>query len=158
MYLECCGLTLIVLHPVYACMIHKCASVLLVKCIFPFVCWSPTPHHLDKAWQQDDFAESNPCYEDARVLSKWFVGSGSGWAWLVVKADGSLAITSTPNQDNPLQVCQTIYPLINSPLKTCSIMAGLEWPCICQASTVVLKLDPVANISHNRKNNQKMKS
>lgn len=26
---------------------------------------------------------------------------GSGWAWLVVKADGALAITSTPNQDNP---------------------------------------------------------
>jgi len=27
---------------------------------------------------------------------------GSGWVWLVVKADGQLAITSTPNQDNPL--------------------------------------------------------
>jgi superoxide dismutase, Fe-Mn family len=27
---------------------------------------------------------------------------GSGWAWLVKKADGSVAITSTPNQDNPL--------------------------------------------------------
>lgn len=27
---------------------------------------------------------------------------GSGWAWLVVKADGSLAVTSTPNQDSPL--------------------------------------------------------
>lgn len=27
---------------------------------------------------------------------------GSGWAWLVVKADGSLAVTSTPNQDNPV--------------------------------------------------------
>jgi len=27
---------------------------------------------------------------------------GSGWAWLIVKADGALAITSTPNQDNPL--------------------------------------------------------
>lgn len=27
---------------------------------------------------------------------------GSGWAWLVVKVDGSLAVTSTPNQDNPL--------------------------------------------------------
>jgi Fe-Mn family superoxide dismutase len=26
---------------------------------------------------------------------------GSGWAWLVVKADGTLAVTSTPNQDNP---------------------------------------------------------
>lgn len=27
---------------------------------------------------------------------------GSGWAWLIVKADGSLAVTSTPNQDNPV--------------------------------------------------------
>ncbi|CAM9851498.1 unnamed protein product [Phaeothamnion confervicola] len=27
---------------------------------------------------------------------------GSGWAWLGVAADGKLAITSTPNQDNPL--------------------------------------------------------
>jgi Fe-Mn family superoxide dismutase len=27
---------------------------------------------------------------------------GSGWAWLVAKADGSVAVTSTPNQDNPL--------------------------------------------------------
>ena len=27
---------------------------------------------------------------------------GSGWAWLIVNAEGKLAITSTPNQDNPL--------------------------------------------------------
>ncbi|MDF1575692.1 MAG: superoxide dismutase [Bacteroidales bacterium] len=27
---------------------------------------------------------------------------GSGWAWLVKKADGSLEVSSTPNQDNPL--------------------------------------------------------
>ena len=27
---------------------------------------------------------------------------GSGWAWLIVDADGELKVTSTPNQDNPL--------------------------------------------------------
>lgn len=27
---------------------------------------------------------------------------GSGWAWLIVTADRSLSITSTPNQDSPL--------------------------------------------------------
>lgn len=27
---------------------------------------------------------------------------GSGWVWLIVGQDGRLAITSTPNQDNPL--------------------------------------------------------
>ena len=27
---------------------------------------------------------------------------GSGWAWLIVDGSGDLAITSTPNQDNPL--------------------------------------------------------
>ncbi len=32
---------------------------------------------------------------------------GSGWAWVFVKADGSLAICSTPNQDNPLMDVET---------------------------------------------------
>ena len=27
---------------------------------------------------------------------------GSGWAWLVMNKDGTLAVTSTPNQDSPL--------------------------------------------------------
>ena len=27
---------------------------------------------------------------------------GSGWVWLIIKKDGKLEITSTPNQDNPL--------------------------------------------------------
>jgi Fe-Mn family superoxide dismutase len=42
----------------------------------------------------DDFKKA---FADAGV--KRF---GSGWAWLVKKSDGKLAITSTPNQDNPL--------------------------------------------------------
>lgn len=29
---------------------------------------------------------------------------GSGWAWLVVRSDGSLVVTNTPNQDNPLML------------------------------------------------------
>jgi superoxide dismutase, Fe-Mn family len=32
---------------------------------------------------------------------------GSGWAWLVVENDGSLTITSTPNQDTPLMEGKT---------------------------------------------------
>ena len=27
---------------------------------------------------------------------------GSGWAWLIIKKDGKLDVSSTPNQDNPL--------------------------------------------------------
>lgn len=27
---------------------------------------------------------------------------GSGWVWLIIKKEGNLEITSTPNQDNPL--------------------------------------------------------
>jgi len=39
---------------------------------------------------------------------------GSGWAWLLVKADGSLAVSSTPNQDNPLMDVAEIkgFPII----------------------------------------------
>jgi superoxide dismutase, Fe-Mn family len=36
---------------------------------------------------------------------------GSGWAWLVVQ-DGALAITSTPNQDNPISAGAT--PLLGN--------------------------------------------
>ena len=35
---------------------------------------------------------------DAAALSRF----GSGWAWVIVTADKKLAVTSTPNQDNPL--------------------------------------------------------
>ncbi len=35
---------------------------------------------------------------------------GSGWAWLIVKADKSLAIVSTPNQDSPIMKGVTETP------------------------------------------------
>ncbi len=37
---------------------------------------------------------------------------GSGWAWLVFTKDGKLAVTSTPNQDNPLSEGHT--PLLGN--------------------------------------------
>ena len=40
---------------------------------------------------------------------------GSGWAWLIVKnSDGKLAVTSTPNQDNPLM--QGVVDLVGTPI------------------------------------------
>lgn len=39
---------------------------------------------------------------------------GSGWAWLIVKKEGGLAICSTPNQDNPLMDIAEVkgFPLL----------------------------------------------
>jgi len=38
----------------------------------------------------------------AKVSEAGATRFGSGWAWLIVTPDKKLAITSTPNQDNPL--------------------------------------------------------
>lgn len=44
-----------------------------------------------------DFAKFRDAFKAAAVGR-----FGSGWAWLVANSDGSVAIESTPNQDNPL--------------------------------------------------------
>jgi Fe-Mn family superoxide dismutase len=43
---------------------------------------------------------------------------GSGWAWLIKKEDGSLEVTSTPNQDNPLM---EIAEVKGTPLLGCDV-------------------------------------
>ncbi len=48
------------------------------------------------------FADFKTKFEDAAKTQ-----FGSGWAWLIVKTDGSLAVTGTPNQDNPLMELAT---------------------------------------------------
>ena len=48
----------------------------------------------DKFGSYDAFKE-----EFAKAATTRF---GSGWAWLIATSDGQLAVTSTPNQDNPL--------------------------------------------------------
>ena len=43
---------------------------------------------------------------------------GSGWAWLIVGGDKKLAITSTPNQDNPLM---DIAEVKGTPILGCDV-------------------------------------
>lgn len=50
-----------------------------------------------------------------KLFTETAIGTfGSGWAWLVQNADGSLAVTSTSNADNPLTKNQ-------KPLLTCDV-------------------------------------
>jgi Fe-Mn family superoxide dismutase len=44
---------------------------------------------------------------------------GSGWVWLSLKADGTLCVCSTPNQDNPLMV--GITECLGTPLLGCDV-------------------------------------
>jgi Fe-Mn family superoxide dismutase len=44
---------------------------------------------------------------------------GSGWAWLCVKADKSLCLCSTPNQDNPLMA--GVVDCTGTPILGCDV-------------------------------------
>ena len=66
---------------------------------------SPTPTPLDEKGSL--YAKINETFGSVDELKAKLKDAatkqfGSGWAWLIVKEDGSLAVTSTPNQDNPL--------------------------------------------------------
>jgi len=51
------------------------------------------------------FGEFQPMFNSAAATR-----FGSGWAWLCLDQEGKLAVTSTPNQDNP--VAQGLIPLL----------------------------------------------
>lgn len=66
---------------------------------------SPTPEKLDE--KGDLIKKINENFGSVEELKAQLKEAatkqfGSGWAWLIVKSDGTLAVTSTPNQDNPL--------------------------------------------------------
>ena len=52
----------------------------------------------------DAIEENFESFDDFREAFTAAAGGlfGSGWAWLIVKEDGTLAITTTPGQDNPM--------------------------------------------------------
>lgn len=52
-------------------------------------------------------AKSFKSFDDFKAEFKAAAGTrfGSGWAWLCVRKSGTLFVTSTPNQDNPLMDC-----------------------------------------------------
>ncbi|KAI9921681.1 hypothetical protein PsorP6_000345 [Peronosclerospora sorghi] len=70
------------------------------------------PHGTLKAKIEEDFGSLNQMKQEfnAAALARF----GSGWAWVGVKSDGKLAVTSTPNQDNPLMpgVDQPLIPIL----------------------------------------------
>lgn len=59
---------------------------------------NPTGPLADKINEQFGSFESMKEEFNKAAVSRF----GSGWAWLCKKADGSLCICSTPNQDNPI--------------------------------------------------------
>lgn len=70
---------------------------------------SPTPQSEPSGELAEAINKNFGSLEDLKAeVKKAGMGQfGSGWAWLIVKHSGSLAVTATPNQDNPLMDTQT---------------------------------------------------
>lgn len=70
---------------------------------------SPTPQSKPSGDLAEAITKTFGSLEDLKAeVKKAGMGQfGSGWAWLIVKHSGSLAVTATPNQDNPLMDTQT---------------------------------------------------
>ena len=68
------------------------------NCMKPGGGGEPTGELAEKI--KSDFGSFDKFKEEFTTAAK--TQFGSGWAWLVVDGDGNLAVTSTPNQDNPI--------------------------------------------------------
>ncbi len=82
---------------------------------FFWSCMSPNggkPNRAVEQWLAQDFGSLEAFREAFKnaALGRF----GSGWAWLVLDADGKLRVTSTANADSPLTYGQT-------PLLTCDV-------------------------------------
>ena len=65
---------------------------------------SPQPKLIPQGMLHDDITATFGSLDNLKAEMKKTGLSqfGSGWVWLFVKFNGSLAISSTPNQDNPM--------------------------------------------------------
>ena len=76
---------------------------------------APSPALLDAITRQFGSLDAFKAEFQKAGLSQF----GSGWAWLIAKPDGTLAVVSTPNQDNPLMDL--------APVKGTPILANDVW-------------------------------
>lgn len=70
---------------------------------------SPTPQLMPTGKLADEITAAYGSLDNlkAEIKNAGLTQFGSGWAWLYVKTDGSVAVTATPNQDNPLMDLQS---------------------------------------------------
>ncbi|MDV7695589.1 superoxide dismutase [Chryseobacterium soli] len=70
---------------------------------------SPEPKHIPEGKLAEAIDSAFGSLENLKAeMKKGGLGQfGSGWVWLYVKFSGALAVSSTPNQDNPMMDIQS---------------------------------------------------